>query len=262
MNIKQDEKERQESIPWNRSNYHSEYNAFLGYYKIKSCLEHARGSTALDLACGDGMLTAMLKPHFEKIVGVDASSVHLVAARKRLPDVEFHESLIENFNSQETFDSIFMLDILEHVIDPVFVLKKASNFLKEDGVLIVQVPNANAINRRIAVFMGTLESCDELSPFDLQVAGHRRSYTIMTLQNDIKNAGLKVTATGGVFYKMLSMAQMDWFLKNGLWAEGGFGWGRVGGEKKDWKSEFCRACYEIGKLQPEDCNTIYVTASK
>jgi hypothetical protein len=38
---------------------------------------------------------------------------------------------------------------------------------------------------------------------------------------------IKVKKTCGIFYKMLSTAQMDRFLKNGLWEDGGFGWGRA-----------------------------------
>ena len=83
-----------------------------------------------------------------------------------------------------------------------------------------------------------------------------------SLCRDFKQAGLNIIKTGGIFYKMLSTAQMDWFLKNGLWEDSGFGWGRVGGEQKDWKSEFCRASYELGKEQPNDCNVIYVCATR
>lgn len=257
------EKERQEKLPWSRTAYHTDYNAILGHYKVKSCLGHAHGPAILDLACGDGMLTEIFKEHFERVVGVDASSVHLVKARGRVPNVEFHESLIEDLDIREKFDSVFMLDILEHVIDPIIVLKKAASFLKNDGVLIVHVPNANAINRKIAVLMGTMKSCDELSPFDIEVAGHRRSYTLDSLKEDIKNAGLQVTETGGIFYKMLSTPQIDWLLKYGPWEEGGHGWGRVGAEKdKDWRWEFCRACYEYGKTRPDECNVIYACAKK
>jgi 2-polyprenyl-3-methyl-5-hydroxy-6-metoxy-1,4-benzoquinol methylase len=234
----------------------------LGYYQAQSCLEHAKGPAVLDLACGDGLLTQNYRGHFDRVVGVDASSVHLAQARERLPDVEFHESLIEDLNIDEKFDSVFMLNILEHVEDPLLVLRKAASFAKDDGVLIVHVPNANAINRQIAVLMGTLESCEELSPFDINVVGHRRSYTLETLTAEVEKAGLKVKSSGGVFYKMLSTPQMDWFLKNGPWEEGGFGWGRVGAEMRDWKAEFCRACYEIGKERPEDCNIIFACITR
>jgi 2-polyprenyl-3-methyl-5-hydroxy-6-metoxy-1,4-benzoquinol methylase len=262
MSQPQSEKEKQEGFAWARSVNYDEYNSVLGHYQVQACLEHARGSAALDLACGDGLLTKLFSERFPRVVAVDASGTHLAEARKRMPQVEFHESLIEEFESDEKFDSVFLLNILEHVADPLLVLRKAAGFLKDDGVLIVHVPNAGAINRRIAVLMGTLESCEELSPFDVHVAGHRRSYTLETFTADIVAAGLKVKATGGVFYKMLSTPQMDWFLKNGLWEEGGFGWGRVGAEPRDWKAEFCRASYEIGKERPEDCNVIYACVTK
>jgi len=257
-----DEKQRQEQFPWQRGRYHTGYNSVLAHYKVKSCLEHARGSALLDLACGDGFMTEMFASHFRRVVGVDASSRHIAEARKRVPQAQFHESLIEDFETSEKFDSVFLLDILEHVVDPVQVLRKAASFLNKDGILIAHVPNSQAINRKIAVLMGTLKSCDELSPFDIQVAGHRRSYDLASLKRDVAAAGLRLENTGGIFYKMLSTPQIDWFLQNGLWKEGGFGWGRVGAENtKDWKEEFCRACYEYGKEHPEDCNIIFACAS-
>lgn len=257
-----EEKSRQEEFPWERSKFHIDYNAVLGHYKVVSCLEYACGTSLLDLACGDGMMTAMFAERFNRVVGVDASSKHLAEARKRIPSAKFYDSLIEDFQTDEKFDTVLLLDILEHVVDPVTVLHKAASFLSEEGVLIAHVPNANAINRRLAVLMGTLKSCHELSPFDLEIAGHRRSYELHSLVADFEKAGLKVGETGGIFYKMMSTAQIDWFLKNGLWEEGGFGWGRVGEEKsKDWKQEFCRACYELGKQHPKDCNIIFACAS-
>lgn len=263
MSFLMNEMERQNSFPWERSKYHTDYNSILASYKVASCLEHAHGNSLLDLACGDGLLTSMFSTHFDRIVGVDASGNHVTEAKKRLPQAHFVENLIENFETDERFDMVLLLDILEHVVDPVSVLKKAASFLKDDGILIVHVPNAMAINRRLAVLMGTLTSHHELSPFDIEIAGHRRSYDLASLSNEITDAGLTVRCTGGIFYKILSTAQMDWFLKNGLWEEGGFGWGRVGEEKsKDWKAEFCRASYELGKQHPSDCNIIYACITK
>jgi 2-polyprenyl-3-methyl-5-hydroxy-6-metoxy-1,4-benzoquinol methylase len=256
------EKELQESFPWARSQMFSDYNAVLAYYQAIACLEHARGDSLLDMPCGDGTLTSILAPSFSRIVGVDASSKHLALARENLPAAEFHEALIEEFDTSERFDTITMINVLEHVVDPILVLRKAASLLSDDGILLVHVPNAKAINRRLAVLMGTLTECEELSPFDIHVVGHRRSYTMATLSADVEAAGLKINNTGGVFYKMLSTPQMDWFLKNGLWDNGGFGWGRVGGEQKDWKAEFCRASYELGKAHPEDCNVIFACITR
>lgn len=260
--MSEDEKALQETFTWARSQVFSDYNTILGYYQAQTCLDHARGDSLLDMPCGDAALTAMLAARFDRIVGIDASSNHLKLARATLPSAEFHEALIEEFETGERFGTVTMINILEHVVDPVAVLQRAAGFLQDDGVLLVHVPNARAVNRRLAVLMGTLIECEELSPFDINVAGHRRSYTLQTLCADVERAGLRVDATGGVFYKMLSTPQMDWFLKNGLWEDGGFGWGRVGGAQKDWKAEFCRACYELGKQHPEDCNVIYACVTR
>ena len=261
MKTELDEKNRQDMFPWSRSKFHSEYNKYLAYYKVVSCLENSHGTSLLDMPCGDGLLTKMFAERFKRVVGVDASGPHLAVARKLLPRVDFHECLIEDLDIKEKFDSVFMLDVLEHVIDPVILLKKAASFMKDDGVMIVHVPNSEAINRKINVQMGTLKTCDELSPFDINIAGHRRSYTIDSLGQDILNAGLKIRKTGGIFFKMLSTPQMDWFLKNGEW-ESGHGWGREGVKNVDWKSKFCEACYEIGKERPRDCNVIYACITK
>jgi 2-polyprenyl-3-methyl-5-hydroxy-6-metoxy-1,4-benzoquinol methylase len=256
-----DEKELQESFLWQRSTFHTDYNQVLAHYKAQSCLEYAFGDSLLDIACGDGLLTEIFARHFKTVVGVDASSKHLAVARMRVPRATFYEQLIEDFECDQKFGSVLLLDLLEHVNDPVAVLVRAAIFLEPGGRLIVHVPNCDAVNRKIAVLMGTLSSCDELSPFDLQIAGHRRSYNLESLRQDVERAGLKVVNTGGIFYKMLSTPQMDWFLKNGLWDEG-HGWGRTGMESsKNWKAEFCRACFEFGKEHPEDCNIVYVCAT-
>lgn len=254
------ETELQEKYTWERETHYGDYNSILGLYQVQACLEYAKGLTALDIPCGDGLITAELVKHFSKVVGVDASFTHLEKAKKRLPAVEFYHGLIEDFSYPYKFDNIFMLNVLEHVAAPVLSLANMKTLLAQGGRLIIHVPNAEALNRKIAVEMGTLLSCEELSPFDIQIAGHRRAYTMDTLIKDVEAAGLSVKATGGVFLKMLSSPQMDWFLRNGLWQEGGFGWGRIGGEQKDWKHEFCRACYEVGKRNPRECNIIFAVA--
>lgn len=257
--MNKDELALQEKFSWDRTLF-GDYNQILVHYQALSCLENSAEGTLLDLACGEGIMTEYFVSKFTKVVGVDAASIHLEKAKLRLPQVEFHHCLIEDFETPEKFDNVFLLMILEHVQDPVQILKKAASFLKPNGNLIVHVPNANAINRRLAVKMGTLLTTEELSPFDINIVGHRRSYTLDSLKLDIENAGLKPLKSGGVFYKMLSTAQMDWFLKNGEW-EAGHGWGRSGVEGVDWKEKFCKACYEIGNEQPNDCNVIYFTVS-
>ncbi len=136
------EKDLQEAFPWARSQIFSDYNSVLGQYQAMACLEHARGDSLLDMPCGDGTLTLQMAPKFKRVVGLDASSKHLALAKKVLPSAELHEALIEDFQTDERFDTITMINILEHVADPIMVLRKAASFLSDIGILLVHVPNA------------------------------------------------------------------------------------------------------------------------
>jgi 2-polyprenyl-3-methyl-5-hydroxy-6-metoxy-1,4-benzoquinol methylase len=258
----QQEIQRQNSFPWQRGKFYSAYEQLLGYYIVQSVVENMQPPSLLDLACGNGQLTNIMSSYFDRVVGVDASAMHISEAKKTYPDLEFIQSLAEEYQDSSMFSTITMITLLEHVQDPSAILAACANNLVQGGVLIAHVPNAIAVNRRISKIMGSLSDEYELSPFDKDILGHRRSYDMSLLVQDFQKAGLKVIKKGGVFYKMLSTPQINWLLENGPWEEGGFGWGRTGAEKsKDWRKAFCDACYEFGKQRPEDCNVIYAVGT-
>lgn len=258
----QQEIQLQNSFLWQRGKFYSTYEQLLGHYIVQSVIENIQPPSLLDLACGNGQLTNIMSSYFDRVVGVDASAMHISEAKKTYPDLEFVHSLAEEYQDSTGFSTVTMLTLLEHVQDPVKFLAACTTNLVRDGILIAHVPNAIAANRRIAKMMGSLSDEYELSPFDKNIAGHRRSYDMSLLVQDFQKAGLKVIKTGGVFYKMLSTPQINWLLENGPWEEGGFGWGRTGAEKsKDWRKAFCDACYEFGKQRPEDCNVIYAVGT-
>lgn len=256
---------RQKAIPWQRGKFYAAYETLVAEYIVRSALEHAKPPTLLDLACGNGMLTGMMAERFpfERIVAVDASEPIIAEARAAYPNFEFVHGMAEDIDEPGAFTTITMLNLLEHVMNPVDLLRSVSRNLADEGVLIVNVPNAMAANRRISKMMGSLTDEHELSPFDLDVAGHRRYYDMDLLKQHVTEAGLDIVTTGGVFYKILSQAQMNWLLEQKQWDEGVFGWGRVGAEKaKDWRKAFCDACYAYGKERPEECNMINIVAKR
>jgi len=77
-----------------------------------------------------------------RLVGVDANGQAIQTARQRFPHLE----LIHASNplplpfEDETFESITLLDVLEHVADQIALLNELRRTLRDDGVLIVTVP--------------------------------------------------------------------------------------------------------------------------
>lgn len=143
-------------------------------------------------------------------------------------NLEVINSMFEDFEPKQTFNTIIMAHILEHVEDPVLIMKRAKKWIKNDGVIIINVPNANSIHRQIGVKMGLLKSIDDLNETDLKV-GHRRVFTMDRLKNDINKAGLNLKEIGGIFMKPLTNSQMQ----------------------KYFTKEMMNAFYELGKEYPE-----------
>ena len=81
--------------------------------------------------------------------------------------------------------------------DPVLVLKRINEeWLAENGRFFLVCPNANAPSRQIAVKMGLITHNAAVTPAEAE-HGHRRTYSLDTLERDAVAAGLKVIHRSG-----------------------------------------------------------------
>jgi len=55
---------------------------------------------------------------------------------------------------KERFDIVILTEVLEHLIDPASVLIHAKQLLKEDGLMLISLPNENTIYHRIMSLLG------------------------------------------------------------------------------------------------------------
>jgi len=186
------------------------FNAVMGKYRIAALRPYCQGESMLDIGCGEGPVTLGLADLFTQVVGIDLNEVHLAAAIAAKPPeyVHFEVASIEEYQTQLRFDTILVVDILEHVVDPVAVLRKLEGLMSGKGRIIIVVPNAASIHRRIGLAMGMIASLEELSPGDHKV-GHRRYYSRETLRGDILAAGLEIHKEDGILLKPFSNAEME-----------------------------------------------------
>ena len=183
-----DELESQSVIQHNEG-----FNERLIVYRSMTILDLCKGPKVLELGCGDGLITKELAKLFNKIVAVDGSMTRISRARKHVgryvEKVEFDSSLMEDFETRETFDSIILSGILEHLIDPFAILRRIKRWLKRDGYIIIVVPNARSVHRRIGMRMGLIANLYELTEQDISV-GHKRYYDSDVLKEHIAESGL------------------------------------------------------------------------
>ncbi|MGE0269145.1 MAG: glycosyltransferase [Candidatus Omnitrophota bacterium] len=109
--------------------YWKQKNAYY-YNTLKAFISQMipKGSSVLEFGCGTGEILAYMEP--SRGVGVDLSEEMLKVARKKFPQYEFIHSPVEDFNLDEKFDYIIMVDIVDHVYDVMDVFRSAYKFCK------------------------------------------------------------------------------------------------------------------------------------
>jgi 2-polyprenyl-3-methyl-5-hydroxy-6-metoxy-1,4-benzoquinol methylase len=193
----------------------------------------------LEVGCGWGDMTEYFAPRFRRVVALDGSLDCVCRTRQRcrlFPQAEVHHTLIERFHTEEKFEDVVMVRVLEHLEDPVGVLAGLASFLKPGGQLHLIVPNARSLHRRIGQAMGLIRELNDFSPRDIQY-GHRRVYDSELLTQHLEAAGLRVAQAQGVLIKPLSNAQMQ-----------------------SWDPAVIRALFAVGKEEPGLCNELYFRA--
>lgn len=164
--------------------------------------------SVLELGYGEGNFTAELINRNFKPTVIDGSDILLKEAKRLHGDkVNVECCLFEEFNPIQKFDCILATHVLEHVDDPVFLLKRMKSWLNINGRIVVIVPNKESIHRQLAVIMGLQNKLDSLSNRDLLV-GHQRVYSIDSLSDDFIKAGFEIKEKSGFFLKVLPNSMM------------------------------------------------------
>ena len=99
----------------------------------------------LDIGCGGGLLSEPMKRLGAEVVGIDASQKNITVAKlhakKNNLKIKYFCASPENFKTKMKFDVILNMEIIEHVDDVEFFLKKCSNLLRKNGIMFVATLN-------------------------------------------------------------------------------------------------------------------------
>ena len=153
--------------------------------------------------------------------------------------------MFEEVSLPKKYDNVILTHVLEHIDNPVSLLKKINDeWLSDSGRLFIVCPNANAASRQIAVKMNLISHNSAVTESE-EKHGHRITYTLDTLERDIKNSGLISVHYGGIFFKALANFQWDKLLNTDIISK-----------------EYLDGCYELGKKYPDLCSSIIFVCEK
>jgi SAM-dependent methyltransferase len=185
-------------------------NEILLTWYPQRVLHHAGAARSLlELGLGHGYTTDIFSARFARHVVLEGSPAVIRNFRDKHPDcrAEIVETWFEKFETDERFDVIVMGFILEHVDDPLLIIRRCRNLLTPGGRMFLAVPNAEVLNRRLGQLAGMLDDVTALSENDV-LLGHQRFYTVATLSADIAQAGCGVDRMEGIYLKPFTTRQM------------------------------------------------------
>jgi 2-polyprenyl-3-methyl-5-hydroxy-6-metoxy-1,4-benzoquinol methylase len=205
-----------------------------------------RNDNVLELGSFRGDFTRRLAERFADVTCVEASEEAAAAAAAALgKQATILRGTFETTALLRRFDNVVLTHVLEHLDDPVGVLKRINDeWLTDQGRLFLVCPNANAPSRQIAVKMGLIASNAAVTPAERE-HGHRITYTLDTLERDARAAGLKVVHRSGIFFKALANFQWDRLLATDIISK-----------------EYLQGCYELGQVYPDLCSSIFLLCER
>lgn len=221
---------------------YTKFNDWLINRRYSHLCNYFKGSSCLELGIAEGSGIDKLLDRFNEVTVVDGSKLAISQVQERFKNqnlIAVHSFFEEIDFKGKVFDTIIMAHILEHVDDPILVLRKAKEFLADNGIIIIDVPNGNSLHRQVGVKMGLLNENTELNQADLSI-GHQRVYTPETFKKDVEDSGLIINNFGGMFIKVLSNSQME----------------------EVFNEQQLEALFNVGVDQPEIAAEIYIIATK
>lgn len=148
-------------------------------------------SPVLDAGCYFGKKTGFLAQHFE-VEGCDISKTAVQKAGENNKGISFFECDFEkkDLALPKKYNSIFAVEVIEHLFDTGQFLRNCGNTLNKGGILFITTPNAINLSNRLRFLLGndTFLSGDR---------AHIRFFNPKTIREEIEKNGFKIVHLEG-----------------------------------------------------------------
>lgn len=148
----------------------------------------------LDVGCSIGTLGEQIKcrNNNAEVIGIEVNEQMAEIAKEKLDHViigDIEKINLEDFLSPNYFDCIIFADILEHLKNPWDLLKNATSFLSDNGIIIASIPNVRYYSTIINILFRGYWPYRERGIHDKT---HLRFFTLKNIKELFQHASLKI----------------------------------------------------------------------
>lgn len=152
-----------------------------------SWIGEPNGENILDIGCSAGYFLLRARERGWNTYGIDIDKNAVEYAKENYDLNVVWGSLSESSYPANHFKAIVLIGVLEHIPDPLRYLIMVQRFLKEDGVILVAVPNVSSLNAKVS----------RLSRHDWDMfgePGHLYHFNLKTVSLLAERCGLAISA--------------------------------------------------------------------
>jgi len=121
-------------------------------------------ANVLDVGCGRARLGQEIERLGFAVTGLESDAIACRKARTRISEViEIdlrRDELVDRALAGRKFDCLLFADVLEHISDPLSVLRRYRQFLADGGKLVVSLPNVAVWDNRLKLLAGSFNYRD------------------------------------------------------------------------------------------------------
>ena len=120
-------------------------NCIVNHFNIKNKAQPLKNLSILDIGCGGGLLSEPMYKMGANVTGLDASEKNIniakIHSKKNKLKINYICSSPEKLKTKQKFNVILNMEVIEHVNDVDFFIKKSSELLKKNGLMFVATLN-------------------------------------------------------------------------------------------------------------------------
>ncbi len=107
------------------------------------------GKSLIEIGCAKGYFLKQAKKLGAEVRGVELNKVNAEAARSSVGAYIYEKDIFELHLPSETFDIVYMRDVIEHIHNPLPFVVELSRLLRPGGMIFIETHNIDGLIHRL-----------------------------------------------------------------------------------------------------------------